>query len=161
MEALKLDITGLYEYQQNRPPYLMVDAAEEVIPGVRAKGYRNFVETDWFFECHFPGDPNVPGMLQIEALVQLGALMVLSLPGNKGKVCYLVAAHNLKWSRKILPGDRFDMVTQLLSWKRGIGKCSGSASVDGEFACSAEFTITIPDILQQYQVKEISHEPAR
>ena len=155
MERLRLDLKGIHEYQQNRHPYLLMDFAEEVIPGVSAKGYRKFRVNDWFFECHFPGDPNVPGMLQIEALVQLCALTVLTLPGNKGKVCYLVSANNLKWARKIVPGDRFDMETKLISWKRGIGKCSGSASVNGEFACSAEFTIVLPDILNGYRVPPV------
>jgi 3-hydroxyacyl-[acyl-carrier-protein] dehydratase len=152
MEGFRLDIKGIHEYQQNRYPFLMMDVVEEVVPGVSAKGYKNFTINDWFFECHFPEDPNVPGMLQIEALVQLCALTVLTLPGNKGKVCYLVSATNLKWSRKVIPGDRFDMETQLHSWKRGIGRCSGKASVNGEFTCSAEFTITMPDILSAFKV---------
>jgi len=95
MESLKLDLDGLYEYQQNRPPYLMIDAADEVIPGVSARGYKKLSQKDWWFEVHWPGNPNMPGMLQIEALVQLGALTVLTLPGNKGKVVYLSAANKL------------------------------------------------------------------
>ena len=86
MESLRLDLNGIHEYQQNRYPYLLIDFAEEVIPGVNAKGYKDLTRKDWFFECHWPGDPNMPGMLQIEALIQMGALTVLTLPGNKGKI---------------------------------------------------------------------------
>jgi 3-hydroxyacyl-[acyl-carrier-protein] dehydratase len=86
MESLRLDRKGIQEYQRNRDPYLLIDFAEEVIPGVSAKGYKDLSEKDWFFECHWPGDPNMPGMLQIEALVQMCALTFLTLPGNKGKV---------------------------------------------------------------------------
>jgi len=107
---------------------------------------------DWFFKCHFPGDPNMPGMLQIEALVQMCALTVLTLPGNKGKVAYLTSANNIKLSRKIVPGDRLYIETKLLSWKRGIGSCSGVGSVDGEIACRADFTIVMPNILNEYRV---------
>ena len=57
---MRLDIKGIHEYQQNRFPYLLVDVAEEVIPGVSAKGYKNLSINDWFFDCHFPEDPNMP-----------------------------------------------------------------------------------------------------
>lgn len=152
MESLRLDLNGIHEYQQNRYPYLLIDFVEEVIPGISAKGYKDLTEKDWFFECHWPGDPNMPGMLQIEALVQMAALTVLTLPGNKGKVVYLTSANNIKLSRKIMIGDRLNIETKLLSWKRGIGNCSGIGSVNGEIACRAEFTIVMPDVLNKYKI---------
>lgn len=152
MESLRLDKKGIQEYQRNRHPYLMIDFVEEVIPGVSAKGYKDLTEKDWFFECHWPGDPNMPGMLQIEALVQMCALTVLTLPGNKGKVVYLTSANNIKLSRKIVAGDRLEIETKLLSWKRGIGSCSGTGSVNGEIACRADFTFVMPDVLKAYKV---------
>jgi 3-hydroxyacyl-[acyl-carrier-protein] dehydratase len=129
----------------------MMDAAEEIIPGKSARGYKDFPPDTWFFECHFPGDPNVPGMLQSEALVQMAALTVLTLPGNKGKVVYLTSVSKLLLRRKILPGDRLVMETELHSWRRGIGKCSGVGTVDGEVACIAEFSIVMPDVLNEFQ----------
>ena len=152
MESLRLDLKGIHEYQQNRHPYLLIDFAEEVIPGVSAKGYKDLTGKDWFFKCHWPGDPNMPGMLQIESLVQMAALTVLTLPGNKGKVVYLTSANNIKLSRKIVMGDRLDIETKLLLWKRGIGNCSGTGSVNGEIACRADFTIIMPDELNKYKV---------
>ncbi|HCZ10343.1 MAG TPA: beta-hydroxyacyl-ACP dehydratase, partial [Flavobacteriaceae bacterium] len=56
----------------------------------------------WFFKVHWPSDPNMPGMLQIESLVQMAALSILTIPGNKGKVMYLVSANKLKFIRKIV-----------------------------------------------------------
>ena len=82
MKKLHLDLIGIQEYQQNRYPYLLVDVAEEVVPGVSAKGYKDLSINDWFFDCHFPGDPNMPGMLQIEAMVQLCALTILTLEAS-------------------------------------------------------------------------------
>ena len=151
MKRLRMDRKDIQEYQQNRDPYLLIDFAEEVIPGVSAKGYKE-LKDDWFFKCHWPGDPNMPGMLQIEALVQMCALTVVTLPGNKGKIVYLTSANNLKFSRKIVEGDRLDIETKLLSWKRGVGICSGTGSVNGEIACKADFTIVMPDVLNQYRV---------
>ena len=109
MEALRLDLQGIHEYQQNRHPFLFVDFVEEVIPGMSAKGYRDLTPEDWFFAVHFPGEPMMPGMLQIEALVQLCALNVLTLPGKKGELVYLTGADNLKFAKKVVPGDRLQM----------------------------------------------------
>ncbi len=147
MEPLTLDMDGLLAYQMNRPPYLMMDKAEVVIPGKSACGYKDLPPETWFFQCHFPGDPNMPGMLQVEALVQMAALTVLTLDGNKGKIVYLTKVKNVTFRRKILPGDRYEMKTELLSWRRGIGKCVGTGSVDGETACRAEFGIVMPEVI--------------
>ena len=102
MNTLVLDKKKIYDYQQNREPYLMIDYASEVVPGKSAKGYNDFKSDEWFFKVHWKNDPNVPGMLQIESLVQLSALSILSLPGNKGKVVYLTGANNLKFLKKII-----------------------------------------------------------
>ena len=100
MNKLVFDIKLIKEYQQNRDPYLLIDYATEVVPGVSAKGYKFLKKDEWFFKVHWPNDPNMPGMLQIESLVQMCALSILSLPGNKGKVCYLTSATNLKFLKK-------------------------------------------------------------
>ena len=97
MKKISLDKAGIYEYQQNREPYLLIDFATEVIPGKSAKGYKVLKVDEWFFKVHWPNDPNMPGMLQIEALVQMCSLSILTLPGNKGKVMYLVSADKLKF----------------------------------------------------------------
>ena len=113
MNKLKLNNKGILEYQQNRPPYLMIDEATEVVPGVSAKGFKDFKDDEWFFKVHWKNDPNVPGMLQIESLVQMAALAILSLPGNKGKVVYLTSANNLKFFKKIVPGSRLYIETKI------------------------------------------------
>ena len=158
MKSLKLNLDGIYEYQQNRPPYLMIDAAEEVIPGVSARGYKKLSQDDWWFEVHWPSDPNMPGMLQVEALVQLGALTVLTLPGNKGKTVYLSSANKLKFVKKIIPGDRLNIIVNLLSWKRGVGTCSGIGKVGENIACQAEFTFVLPEIINDFLVKKGKNE---
>ena len=89
MKETTLDLNQIKEYQQNRNPYLMIDEATEIIPGESAKGFKDLNQDEWFFKVHWPTDPNMPGMLQIEALVQMSALSILTLPGNKGKVMYL------------------------------------------------------------------------
>ncbi len=149
---MKLNLKQICEYQQNRDPYLMIDYVEEVIPGKFANGYKDLKE-DWFFKVHWPKDPNMPGMLQIEALVQMAALTILTMPDNKGKVVYLVSADNLKFKKKIIPGDRLKIETKLISWKRGMGNCTGKGTVNGEVACSADFNLILPDKVKNYSVK--------
>lgn len=160
MQPLTLDLEGLHEFQQNRAPYLMIDCATAVIPGKSALGYKNLTDSEWFFAVHFPGDPNMPGMLQIEAMVQLSALIVLTLEGNKGKPAYLLSATNLKFARKVIPGDRLDFVCELRSFNRGIGDFSGKGTVDGALACSADFKLVLPHILSQYKVVPSVGKPA-
>lgn len=150
LDGFSLDYNGIHAYQQNSYPYLMIDYVDEVVPGKSAKGYKNLTANDWFFKCHFPGDPSMPGMLQIEALVQMCALTILTLDGNKGKVVYVTSANNLKFVKKVSPGDRLDIETELFSWKRGVGKGTGIGTVNGEVACKADFTVILPDELEKY-----------
>ena len=151
---MKLDKEQILEYQQNRPPYLMIDFAEEVVPGKSARGYKDFKEDEWFFKVHWPSDPNVPGMLQIEALVQMSALSILSLPGNKGKIMYLTSANNLKFVKKIIPNNRLYIETKIKSFKRGLAICEGLGLIEKQIACKAEFNLILPEEIKKYNLKE-------
>tara|TARA_B100000941_G_C28305954_1_gene448976 strand:- start:97 stop:549 length:453 start_codon:yes stop_codon:yes gene_type:complete len=150
---MKLTKEEILEYQQNKPPYLMIDLAEEVIPGKSAKGYKYLDPKEWFFKVHWPSDPNMPGMLQIESLVQMCALSLLTLPGNKGKIVYITSADNLKFKRKIIPKDRLDIETSVISFNRGVAKCKGIGKVNGDLACSADFNIVLPHVIKEYKIK--------
>ena len=154
MKKIILDKAGIYEYQQNREPYLMIDYATEIIPGKSSKGYKDFTKDEWFFKVHWPNDPNVPGMLQIEALVQMSALSILSLPENKGKVMYLTSANNLKFIKKIIPNSRLYIETVVKSYKRGIAICEGAGIVNGEMVCKADFNLILPDEINKYNLKK-------
>ena len=154
MKILKLNKNGIHEYQQNRYPYLLIDEAEEIIPGVSAKGYKDLKKDEWFFKVHWPNDPNMPGMLQIEALVQMCALSILSLPGNKGKVVYLISANNMKFIKKIIPETRLNIKTKIKSFKRGIAICEGVGFIKKEMACKAEFNLVLPEEIKKYSLKK-------
>jgi len=152
MYALSLDLDALLEVQKNRQPYLMIDRATEVIPGVSAKAYKVMAPDLWFFECHFPGDPTMPGMLQIEGMVQTAALALVTLPGNKGQVCYLTNADGLKFKKKVPPGTTLSYETKILSFRRGIAKAEGIGLVDGKMACQASFMLVVPHLLGEFKV---------
>ena len=143
--CLELNKKKILEYQKNRDPYLMIDYANKVVPGELSEGYKDLKEDEWFFKVHWENDPNMPGMLQIESLVQMCALSILTLDGNKGKVVYLVGADSLKFYKKILPGERLNINTKILTFKRGIAKCYGEGLVDKQLACKASFTLVLTD----------------
>ena len=138
----------ILKFQKNRPPFLMIDYATEIIPGVSAKGYKELKSDEWFFKVHWEGDPNMPGMLQIEALVQMSALSILTLPGNKGRAMYLVNANNLKFFKKVLPDNRYDIETIIKSYKRGIALCEGKAFIDNQIVSKAEFSLALLEDLK-------------
>ena len=83
-----LDINDIQKIIPHRYPFLLVDCVEEMEPGVRAVGYKNVTMNEPFFQGHFPQQPVMPGVLIIEALAQVGAIAVLSLPENKGKLVW-------------------------------------------------------------------------
>ena len=153
MKPIKLDKQGIYEYQQNREPYLMIDHADEVIPGKSAIGYKDLKDDEWFFKVHWPNDPNMPGMLQIEAMVQMCALSILTLPGNKGKVVYLSSANKLRFLKKIIPSSRLYLKTNIKSFKRGIAVCEGTGHIKNDIVCKAEFNLILPEELDKYKIK--------
>ena len=150
---MKLSKKEILEYQQNRPPYLMIDYAEEVIPGKSAKGFKDLKDDEWFFKVHWPKDPNMPGMLQVESLVQMCALSLLTMPGNKGKLVYLISADKIKWQKKIVPNNRLIIETKVNSYNRGIAKCEGKGKINNKTACNAEFTVVLPHVINDYKKK--------
>ena len=97
---MKLNRKQIIKIQKNRDPFLLIDYATKVVPGKSIEGYKILKKNEWFFKVHWPGDPNMPGMLQIEALVQMSALSILTLPDNKGKIMYLTNVNNSKFIKK-------------------------------------------------------------
>jgi 3-hydroxyacyl-[acyl-carrier-protein] dehydratase len=154
MKKIVLDKKGICDYQQNRDPYLFIDYATEIIPGKSAKGYKDLSENEWFFKVHWPNDPNMPGMLQIESLVQMCALSILCLPNNKGKVVYLTTANKMKFIKKIIPNNRLFIETKIQSFKRGLAICEGTGFIQKEIACKAEFNLILLDEIKKYNLKE-------
>lgn len=153
MEGFSLDCVELQDYQPNRYPFLMIDHVDEVIPGKSAKGYKNLTLNEWYFPKHFPGRPNMPGALQLEALAQMLTVAITTLPGNKGKATHALS-HTVRFRKEVRPGDKLVIEAKVISWSRGIARGTGIAYTNGEVACEAEMMITIPDILGQYLPKK-------
>jgi 3-hydroxyacyl-[acyl-carrier-protein] dehydratase len=144
-------IPEIMRYQQNRYPLLFIDEITDVVPGKSAKGKKAFSYNEWFFPAHFEGDPNVPGFVQIESLVQVFLMTFLTLDGYTGQKTSFVSLEQAKFKRKIIPGETLNIYAELENFKRGIAKGFAESDVNGEPATSASFTIAIPEILAKFR----------
>ncbi len=144
---MKLNKKQIIKIQKNRDPYLLIDYATKVIPGKSVEGYKILKKNEWFFKVHWPGDPNMPGMLQVEAMIQMSSLIVFTLPNMGNKTLYLVSCNNLKFFKKIIPGDKLKIVSKLISNNRGLYKFESEGFVKQKIACKATFTLVLPGSL--------------
>ena len=148
-----LDIKGIIRYQRNRYPVLLIDKIINLIPGQHATGIKCFTYNEWFFPGHFDDEPNVPGFVQVESLVQTFILTFLCKEEYAGMKTNFVSINNIRFKRKIVPGDVLQIEATLKSFKRGLATGFAESFVDGEQACSAEFIVAVPDILDRFKPK--------
>ena len=144
---MKLNKKQIIKIQKNRDPYLLIDYATKIIPGKSVEGYKILKKNEWFFKVHWPGDPNMPGMLQVESMIQMSSLIVFTLPNMSGKTLYLVDCNNLKFFKKIVPGNKLKIVSKLISNNRGLYKFESQGYVKKKIACKATFTLVLPGSL--------------
>lgn len=138
-----LDINEIKKIIPHRYPFLLVDFIEEMEPGVKAVGYKNVTANEPYFQGHFPEKPVMPGVLIVEALAQVGAVAVLSLEENKGKLAFFGGIDKAKFRRQVVPGDRLKLETEIIKCKGPMGVGRAIATVDGKTACEAEIKFMI------------------
>lgn len=146
-----LDINQIIKHQRNRYPVLLIDRIDELIPGELAVGRKCFTYNEWFFPGHFDDEPNVPGFVQIESLVQTFILTFLAQEKYSGMKTNFVSVDKIKFKRKIVPGDTLVTRATLKSFKRGLAMGAADSHVDGEPACSAQFVVSVPEVLDLYK----------
>lgn len=127
----------------HRYPFLLVDRMTELEVGVRGTGYKNVTVNEEFFLGHYPGMPIMPGVLIIEAMAQVGALVLLSDPKFADVRPLIAGLDKVRFRRMVVPGDRLEATAEVLWFRKGIGCMRGTASVDGELAAEAELTFKI------------------
>lgn len=143
-----LTYSDIESFFKNRYPLLMIDVVEEVEPGQYAKGYKNFSNNEWFFPAHFADNPNVPGSILLESMLDMMCMAILTLPECKGKETADIRINNLMFRNKVVPGQRIDIVANVLKWKRGIASGNCECRIGGgKIVCSADIEIAVPDLM--------------
>ena len=144
-EAL-MDVTKIMEYLPHRYPMLLVDRITDYDPGKRVVGIKNVTINEPFFQGHFPGHPVMPGVLIVEAMAQVGGLLLMDQVENpEGKVVYFMSVDRVKWRRPVTPGDTLVFELEMLQFRRGVCKVQGKAFVEGVLVSEAELMATIVD----------------
>lgn len=140
---MELNIEEIQEIIPHRPPFLLVDKITDFVPGEWARGVKAVTVNEPFFMGHFPQYRVMPGVLIIEALAQVGAVAILSLPENKGKLAFFGGIKNARFKKQVRPGDVLELSCELIERRGPIGFGKAVAKVDGKVAAQGELTFAI------------------
>ncbi len=135
----------IMEIIPHRDPFLLIDEVLEMEPGVRAVAVKHMKEDEFWFKGHFPDMPVTPGVLMIEMLAQAGAVCMLSLPENRGKIGLFAKIENARFRRQVVPGDTLRLEVEITRCKGPVGIGKAVATVDGEKAVTAELTFALSE----------------
>jgi UDP-3-O-[3-hydroxymyristoyl] N-acetylglucosamine deacetylase/3-hydroxyacyl-[acyl-carrier-protein] dehydratase len=143
---VELGIEEIMKVLPHRYPFLLVDRIVELDAGKRVVGIKNVTINEPFFQGHFPGHPIMPGVLIIEAMAQVGGVLLLGAIENpQSKVVYFTSLNNVKWRRPVKPGDQLRFELTLLQVRGSVAKMQGIAKVDGETVAEAEMGAMVRD----------------
>lgn len=138
-----LSTKEILEIIPHRHPFMLIDTIEELEPGVKAIGKKCVSFNEPFFAGHFPTEPIMPGVLIIEALAQVGAVAILSMPENKGKIAYFGGIKEARFKGMVKPGDVLMLETEIIRVKGPVGVGKANAYVDGKLVCKAELIFAL------------------
>jgi 3-hydroxyacyl-[acyl-carrier-protein] dehydratase len=133
----------IINYLEITPPFLMIDHVEKIIPGKSCYAIKKLKQEDWFFNCHLEKEKLMPGVLQIEAMLQTLVLAIYTMEGHKGKLSFVTDV-STKLLSKVSPDSQLDIYADLLSYKRGIAKGFVKTKVNNIKVCEGEFTLISP-----------------
>jgi len=140
---MKMNIMEIMDCIPHRYPFLLIDGVEILESGKKAVGCKNVTMNEPFFQGHFPQEPVMPGVLILEALAQVGAVLLLSEPDFQGKTAYFAGVDKARFRRKVVPGDVLRLEIEITKIRRSFGAGKGIATVNGEKAAEAEILFSI------------------
>ena len=140
---MELNIEQIQALLPHRYPFLLVDRITECTPGQGARGIKCVTANEPFFQGHFPHYKVMPGVLIIEALAQVGAVAILSVPENRGKLALFGGIKNARFKQQVRPGDVLELECELTAQRGSVGFGTATAKVNGKTACKAELTFAL------------------
>jgi 3-hydroxyacyl-[acyl-carrier-protein] dehydratase len=139
-----LTIEEIQELLPHRYPFLLVDRIIDYVPGKKAVGIKNVTFNEPQFQGHFPGRSLMPGVLIIEAMAQVGGIVMTQMPDSKGGLFVFAGIDKVRFRRQVVPGDQLVMTVELLWVKqRRFGKMQGRAEVNGQLAAEGELLFSL------------------
>ncbi|MFH0855333.1 MAG: bifunctional UDP-3-O-[3-hydroxymyristoyl] N-acetylglucosamine deacetylase/3-hydroxyacyl-ACP dehydratase [Candidatus Omnitrophota bacterium] len=142
-DMAEMDIAMIMKILPHREPFLFVDRITHLEKGKRAVGIKNVTINDYFFKGHFPGKPVMPGVLIVEAMAQVGGVMMLAPQENRGKLAYFMAADKIKFRKTVLPGDQLVMEVVAGKIKSKTGQVFAKAMVEGKVVAEAQLMFAL------------------
>lgn len=128
----------ILEILPHRYPFLLVDRITECDGESRIVGFKNLTYNEQFFQGHFPGQPVMPGVLQMEALAQVAGILLNTMFGGEGKISYFAAIDKARFRRPVVPGDVLRLEIDIIKAKPRLSKVMAKAFVGEDLASSAE-----------------------
>ena len=141
-----LMIEDIQKLLPHRYPFLLVDRIIDFVPNKYATGIKNVTINEQFFQGHFPEHPIMPGVLIVEAMAQVGGIVLRHLPGMEDQLSLFAGIDKVRFRRPVVPGDRLTITTELLVSRKRIAKMQGRAEVDGQLACEGELMFSLVNL---------------
>ncbi|MBC8207040.1 MAG: 3-hydroxyacyl-ACP dehydratase FabZ [Kiritimatiellales bacterium] len=133
-----LNIQEILEILPHRYPFMLVDRILECDDEKRIVGIKNLTFNELFFQGHFPGQPVMPGVLQMEAMAQVAGILLNRMFGGEGKISYFAAIDNARFRRPVVPGDQLRMEIEIIKAKPRLSKVHAKAFVDDQLVSEAD-----------------------
>jgi len=140
-----LDVTEIQKFLPHRYPFLLVDRIVELEKGKRVVGIKNVSINEWFFQGHFPGRPIMPGVLIIEAMAQVGAVLLLQELQGEDLLIYFMSMDNVKFRKPVLPGDQIRFELEVINLRKRSARMQGRAYVEDKLVAEAILTSMAAD----------------
>lgn len=139
------DTEKIKEILPHRYPFLLIDKIIEFVPEKKAVGIKNVSNTEYFFQGHFPERPVMPGVLIIEAMAQVGGIIIMQMNISKDKLAVLAGVNDVRFRSVVKPGDQMVITTELIALKSKLGKIQSKVEVEQKLVAEGEILFSLVD----------------